>query len=86
MGKGLVEGCVLDESGKPVAGAYVVIHSDESEVHDIASITGLEGKFKLVAPCGSFSLTATTKSGLHGTAWLSDLSAERFAPIIRIHY
>ncbi|MDO8042466.1 carboxypeptidase-like regulatory domain-containing protein [Janthinobacterium sp. SUN137] len=86
MSKDLVEGCVLDELGKPVAGAYVTIHSEESEVHDIASITGVEGKFRLVAPCGNFSLTATTKSGLHGMARLSEFSAERFAPIIKMHY
>lgn len=86
MDKDFVEGHVLDEFGNPVPGAFVTLQAEDEYVRDIASITGDRGNFRLTAPYGDFSLTATTKSGMYGVARLSKFSAERFAPIITLHY
>ncbi|WP_081071594.1 MULTISPECIES: carboxypeptidase-like regulatory domain-containing protein [Burkholderia cepacia complex] len=85
MNRNIVQGRVLDEAGKPVAGAYVTVQADEGQVQDIASITTSEGRFRLSLPRGGFSVFATTKTGMHGMVHLSEFNVERFSPIIHLH-
>lgn len=85
MNRNLVEGRVLDETGNPVAGAYVTLIAENAPVQDIASVTSSEGRFRLMLPLGNFSVYVTTKSGMHGMAQLSQFNDDRFSPTIHLH-
>lgn len=81
----LIEGLVIDEQGKPVAGAYVTIQAATTDTPDIAGVTSPKGKFKLPLPKGDFSLVACTRTGKSGMTTLSKFNHFKFLPVIRLN-
>lgn len=85
MTQRVIEGCVVDEQGKPVKGAFVRVEGSTHAVIDIAGISGPNGVFKLAMPCGDFSILASTKSGKTGTKKISKYNHNKSSPTICVH-
>lgn len=57
----LISGKVVDEQGRPVAGARVFISRSPGPVPDTALVTGEDGSFTLSAPmAGKYEITSAT--------------------------
>ena len=60
----IIDGTVTDPSGRPVAGAAVLIASSPTPVPDIAALTGEDGRFSITVPVpGAYRLTARSAAG-----------------------
>lgn len=81
----IIEGCVVDEQGNPVKGAFVTVQGNAYSVIDIASVTGPNGIFKLALPCGDFDIVASTKSGKTGVKKISKYNHNKLSPTICVH-
>lgn len=46
----IINGLVADPSGRPVAGAVVLVADSPQPVPDIAALTGEDGRFSIVVP------------------------------------
>lgn len=64
---GLVSGKVVDDEGRPVAGARVFFSSSPGATPDVALVTGDDGTFVMAAPTnGRYEIT--TFADEHGSA------------------
>jgi len=59
---------VLDASGKPVPGAFIVIVASTVPMPEIALVSDGEGQLALSLPSGRFTLRAHDPDGATGTA------------------
>ncbi len=80
----IILGCVVDEEGRPVQGAFVRVEG--SSAKDIASVTGVNGLFKMELPVGDFCIFVNTKSGQKGVKKISKYSSAKLMPTICVHY
>lgn len=78
-------GCVVDEIGHPVMGAFVMVESSDFPAKDIAIITNEYGAFKLELPGGDCCISAVTKSGMKGMKKISKYTSSRLKPTIFVH-
>jgi hypothetical protein len=81
----IICGCVVDDMGHPVKGAFVVVESSEIPFKDIAIVTNECGVFRLELPAGDCSISAVTKSGMRGVKRISKYAPSSFTPTIHVH-
>ena len=81
----VVLGCVVDEEGVPVKGAFVVVEHSSVPAIDIAIVTGESGFFKIALPGGDCWISATTKSGMKGVKKISKYNSSVLTPTICVH-
>lgn len=81
----LICGSVVDDYGRPVKGAFVVVESSAFPAKDIAVITNEMGAFKLEVPGGDCFISALTKSGKKGVKKISKYTPSLITPTIFVH-
>jgi hypothetical protein len=81
----MICGCVVDDMGHPVKGAFVMVESSDIPAKDIAIITNERGVFRLELPGGDCCISAVTKSGMKGTKKISKYSSSSVTPTICVH-
>ncbi|MCY1436925.1 hypothetical protein D9M71_530660 [compost metagenome] len=81
----IICGCVVDDMGHPVKGAFVMVESSDFPAKDIAIITNEFGAFKLELPAGDCCISAVTKSGMKGMKRISKYTSSRTTPTICVH-
>jgi hypothetical protein len=81
----IVCGCVIDDMGHPVKGAFVVVESSEVPAKDIAIVTNEYGAFRLELPGGDCCISAVTKSGMKGVKKISKYAPSNVTPTICVH-
>lgn len=81
----IIFGCVVDDVGHPVKGAFVTVESSEIPAKDIAIITNDRGFFRIELPGGDCCLSAITRSGMRGVKRISKYASANIVPKIFVH-